>query len=173
MPVFARTKLVLQEDCYREKPERPYINYIGPNPAKVYEVAYQLIKDVFNASDSDIEEENYTWSKSGDKDKFKVRWFLHKDLDVFTYLYIRFDVSGEGSEKEGKVSIVIKPVMRTEYPQDTLWQRSLFYEILRTFWHRVFYHKKREEYAEECRYLCSFYQQKLKEAFQKLREQYG
>lgn len=173
MPAFARTKLVLQEDCYREKPQTISNSYVGPNPIKLYQITYELIKSVFNASDSDIQEENYKWTRSGDVDKIKVRWFLHKDMDVFTYLYIRFDFSAEGNEKEGKASVKVKPVMRTEYPQDSLWQRSLFYEIMRTFWHRVFYHKKREEYAEECRYLCSIYQQKLREVFSQLREHYG
>jgi hypothetical protein len=168
MPVFARTKIVIQEDCYKEKPERPTINYYGPNPTKLYEKCYDLIKTVWNASDSDIEEEKFSWGKA-EKEKFSVRWYLHKDLDIYTYMYIRFEVSGEGDDKSGKATIRIKPVIRTEYPQDTLWQRSLFYEMLRTFWHRSFYHKKREAYAEECRNLCTIYQRELVKIFKELR----
>jgi len=92
-------------------------------------------------------------------------------LDPYTYLYLRFDVSGSGNEKSGNAKIKIKPVMRTEYPQDTLWQRSLFYEMMRTFWHRMFYHRKREEYAEECRNLITLFQREINEFFKQLREE--
>jgi len=42
--------------------------------------------------------------------------------------------------------------------------------MLRTFWHRVFYRKKREEYAEECRHSIIFMQKKIKEFFEELRK---
>jgi hypothetical protein len=169
MPVFARTKLMIQEDCYHDKPERPMIKYVGPNAMNLYYKAYELIKAVFRVSDSDIEEERYNWSK-GEKDKFKVRWFVHKDLDAYTYIYIRVDVSASGDEKMGTAGIKIKPVMRTEYPQDTLWQRSLFYEMTRMFWHRAFYHEKREQYAEECRSMLITFQRQMNEFFKQMRE---
>ena len=54
MPVFARSKIVIQEDCYREKPERIAANYVGPNAAKLYYKVYELIKAIFRASDSDL-----------------------------------------------------------------------------------------------------------------------
>jgi hypothetical protein len=171
MPVWARTKIVVQEDCYREKPERINMKYVGPNPSKLYYKVYELLKSVFRASDSDIQEEKYSWGKAADKEKFKVRWYLHKDMDMYTYLYLRFEVSGSGNEKTGEASIKIKPVMRTEYAQDTLWQRSLFYEMLRVFWHRIFYHKKREYYAEECRNLMTVFQRNVNEFFKQLREE--
>ncbi|MEM5871307.1 MAG: hypothetical protein QW051_00370 [Candidatus Aenigmatarchaeota archaeon] len=172
MPQFARTKLVIQEDCYREKPERININYIGPNPIKLYYKVYELIKAVFRASDSDIHEERFTWGK-GEKEKFKVRWYLHKDLDAYTFWFITFDVNGAGDEKSGNAEIKIKPVMRTEYPQDTIWQRSLFYEMLRVFWHRVFYYRKREEYAEDCRNTISIFVRNVYEFMRQLREESG
>jgi hypothetical protein len=170
MPIFARTKLVLQEDCYREKPERVHMKYVGPHVTKLYYKAYELLKAIFRASDSDIEEERYHWGK-GEKEKFKVRWYLIKDMDVYTYLYVRVDVAGSGNEKSGNATIRLKPVIRTEYPQDTLWQRSLFYEMMRVFWHRAFYHEKREAYAEECRSMCIRFQREMNEFFKQLREE--
>ncbi len=169
MPAFARSKLMLQEDCYHDKPERPRMKYVGPNAMQLYYKAYELLKTIFRVSDSDIEEERYNWGK-GEKEKFKVRWFVHKDMDPYTYLYIRIDVSGSGDEKSGTGGVKMKPVLRTEYPQDTLWQRSLFYEMLRMFWHRAFYHEKREMYAEECRNMVITFQKQLNEFFKQLRE---
>jgi hypothetical protein len=170
MPQFARTKILMQDDCYREKPERIFINYVGPHPTKLYYKVYELIKAIFRAADSDILEEKFQWGK-GEKEKFKVRWYLHKDMDIYTYIYIKFDVSGHGDERSGKAEIKIKPVIRTEYPQDTIWQRSLFYEMLRVFWHRSFYFKKREEYAEECRNMLSVFNRNVHEFMRQLREE--
>ena len=42
----------------------------------------------------------------------------------------------------------IKPRLITEYPQDTIWQQSIIYEIFRRFWHKFFYHRKRMEYLD-------------------------
>lgn len=172
MPQFARTKLVIQEYCYREKPERANINYVGPNPMKLYYKVYDLMKAVFRVSDADIQEEKFNWGK-GEKEKFKVRWYIHKDMDLFTFLFVRIDISGYGDEKSGKAEISIKPVMRTEYPQDTIWQRSLFYEMLRVFWHRSFYYKKREEYADDCRNMVSILGRNIHEFLRQLREESG
>ena len=170
MPQFARTKVMLQDDCYREKPERININYVGPNPIKVYYKTYELIKSIFRVADSDIQEERFSWGK-GEKEKFKVRWYVHKDLDVYTYMFFVVDANGSGDEKSGSAEVKVKPVIRTEYPQDTIWQRSLFYEMLRVFWHRSFYSKKREQYAEDCRNMVSIFAKNIHEFFRLLREE--
>jgi len=85
-----------------------------------------------------------------------VRFEVVKDLDVFSYVIIRVNLSGEAKHsrqfgKEGTAKIEIEPILRTEYPQDTLWQRSLFYEMFRTFWHKTIYEDKRKRYVTECR----------------------
>lgn len=170
MPVFARTKLLMHDTCFEERPGRVTLKYVGPKPHKIHEKAYELIKSVFKTSDSDIQEEQYNWGK-GAEEKFKIRWWLHKDLDRFSYFWIRFDVSGSGTEKQGNASITLSPYLRTEYPQDTVWQRSLFYEMLRTLWHRIFYHNKRMDYITECRDLVSFYMKKMRELFKELKEE--
>ncbi|UCD03155.1 MAG: hypothetical protein JSV63_00785 [Candidatus Aenigmatarchaeota archaeon] len=178
MPILARMKMVIEEEIYPPKgpakgSPRSIHTYMGPNPAKLYPKARELAKAIFNATDADTHEEIYDWGVSGDKEKFRVRFFLHRDLDKFTYYLIRMDVKGEGSEKAGKASVTIRPLLRTEYPQDTLWQRTIFYEMLRVFWHRLFYHNKRREYILEGRNLLVMLQQQLEQYFRDLREQYG
>jgi hypothetical protein len=126
------------------------------------------MKAVFRVSDADIQETEYSWGKSEKGDKFNVVWWMHKDMDIFTYFYIRFHLSGEGTDKTGSAKIAVRGLLRTEYPQDTVWQRSLFYEMLRTFWHRAFYHKKREEYAEECRHSTVLFERRMKEFFHEI-----
>ncbi len=167
--VFARSKLTLEDNCFIEEPGGVEMKYVGPGVTKIYHRVYELMKSVFRVADSDIQETRYSWGKGERGEKFKVRWWLHKDMDLFSYLYIRFDLSGEGSEKTGHATISVRGLLRSEYPQDTVWQRSLFYEMLRTLWHRIFYHKKREEYAEECRHATILFNRKLKEFFEELK----
>ncbi len=169
--VFARAKLVMEDNCFTEEPSDVYLKMSVTNPAKMYKKSYDAIKAIFRVADSDIQETAYNWSKSGKGDKFKVRWWMHKDMDLFSYLFIRFDIAGEGGPAAGSFAITISALLRTEYPQDTVWQRSLFYEVLRTFWHRMFYHNKREEYAEECRHSVVVYADKLKELVDRLQRE--
>lgn len=173
MTVFARSKLTLKDNCFKEEPNVVSFKYVGPNPQKLYHFCYNLIKTVWRATDGDVQEEAYNWTKSGDEEKFRVRWVLHKDLDKFTYYWVKITLEGAGSEKSGKASVEISPVIFTEYPQDTVWQRSLLYEMLRTFWHRIFYHSKRAEYLTECRDLTAFYAKKVKAYFKELTEGAG
>ena len=88
-------------------------------------------------------------------------------------MFIRVRFSGEGDEKSGSAKIDMKPMLRTEYPQDTIWQRSIFYEMMRTMWHRAFYHRQRFDFNEECRHMAVMYQRQVQEFFKQLREKYG
>jgi len=150
--VFARAKITLEDNCFEEEPGAITLRYVGPNPSKIYKKTHELIKSVFRVTDSDVQETDYSWGKTSTGEKFKVEWWMHKDMDLFSYIYVRFRLDGEGNDKTGHAKLEIRGLLRSEYPQDTVWQRSLFYEMIRTFWHRVFYHKKREEFAEECRH---------------------
>jgi len=166
--VFARTKLTLEDNCFVEEPGAVTIRFVGPDVTKIYKKVYELMKSVFRVPDSAIQEVEYNWAKGEKGDKFKVTWWLHKDMDLFSYLYIRFRLWGEGNGT-GNAKLEIRSLLRSEYPQDTVWQRSLFYEMLRTLWHRIFYHKKREEYAEECRHSVVLFMKHMRKFLQQLR----
>ena len=166
---FARSKLALEDNCFEEEPGSLTLRYVGPNPQKLYTRTYDLIKSVFRVTDSDVQETDYSWGKTGTGEKFKVEWWLHKDMDLFSYLYIRFRLSGDGNDKTGQAKLEIRGLLRSEYPQDTVWQRSLFYEMIRTFWHRMFYHRKREEYAEECRHSQIILMKNLKQFLREIK----
>ena len=170
---FARTKLVIEDNCFEEEPGAISMRFIGMGVPKLYKKMYELIKSVFNVPESQIQETSHDWGRGKDKVKFSITWWLHKDLDVFSYLYIKFVLKGEGDEKTGNASVAVSPLVRSEYPQDTIWQRSLFYEMLRTFWHRVSYHRQRFDYSEECRHMVVTYQHQMQEFFKQLREKYG
>jgi hypothetical protein len=168
--VFARARLLIEDRCFEEKPSEIHIRYSGPHVAKLYKKCWELMQAVFDVPQSYIQETQYKWVKKGEGDAFQVRWWLHKDMDVFSYIYFRLDLKGKGTDKSGEAFIRLKAWLRSEYPQDTVWQRSIFYEILRTFWHRLFYRQRREEYREECRNSMVMYEKQLKDFFQKIKE---
>lgn len=158
--VWARTKLMIHDDLLRPLP-RMTIRFTGPNPEKFYKEIYNLIVMTFRVPEHSIQERDFTWSK-GDPEKFSIRWEVNKDLDKFSYYWIEIVLNGEMSKGHGRADMTVEGALRTEYPQDTLWQKSLLYEFLRMFWHTIFYSSKRDEYMREGRRLLSFFLDQLK-----------
>lgn len=138
--VWARAKLMLEEDLFRPMPFIT-IKFSGKNPERFYKEIYNLLLVSFRVHEHSIQEKEFNWSK-GETEKFRIVWELNKDLDKFSYYFIIVRLIGESSKEGGKAEIEVEGVLRTEYPQDTFWQRSLPYEILRMFWHTVFYGSK-------------------------------
>ncbi len=148
--VWAKSKLELYE--YVRQPDKDsVINYSGANIPAFYQFLKKAAVDVLGISATDLHEMAYTWEKTDGKDKFRIELRAIKEFDDFTHL--RFDVNfkGEFHDNEGNITIILKPRLITEYPQDSILQQSIFYEMARTFWHNTFYHKKRWEYLLQSR----------------------
>lgn len=138
-------------------------NYQGKNAEKLVKFVKKLIQSIFVPTTWQQKEINI---KDGEQ---AYTWFIFKDLDYYTYF--RVDVEMKISEKEGKVKIKLsEPVIVTEYPQETYWQKTFIYEILRVIWHNLFYNKKVEEYLESYKLKISCFEEKLLKYFEKLRE---
>ena len=151
--VFARTKLMMHDDLLRPRP-RMTIHYSGADPERFYTEIPRLLVSVWRISEHQIHERKITWSK-GDPETFKVSWEANKDLDKFSYYVLSVNLEGSFSKKYGTAIITIEGALRTEYPQDTIWERSLLYEFMRMTWHSVFYKSMRDGYFEEGRRLLS------------------
>lgn len=169
MPIFAKTKLVIHEDCLAP-PGAPFIvlNYAGPNPQNVYPQVKKLFLTLFKASDSELQERDFSWDRSGPGEKFSVKFDMIRDLDIFSFMQIIVDVSGNATPskefgKEGTATVRIDGRIRTEYPQDTFWQKSLFYEMFRVFYHRIIYEGTRRKYKDHCRGLITQFRDNLKQ----------
>lgn len=159
--VVARTKLMIHEDLLRPSPIMR-IHYTGKNPERFYKEIPGLLRTVFRISEQQIQEKKFVWSK-GDPEKFKVEWELNKDLDKFSYLFVEVILEGETSKGEGTADVIIAGALRTEYPQDSVWERSIVYEFFRTAWHNIFYHSKTSRYYREGRRLIGLFIEKVKE----------
>jgi hypothetical protein len=167
MPVFARTKLVIHDDCLI--PQAPFatIEYKGPNPQNIYNKIKELLVTVWRVDPGDVQEREFSWDRTSAAEKFKVRFEAVKDLDTFSFFFIRINLSGEAKHsrefgREGSAKIELDVALRTEYPQDTIWQRSLIYEMLRMLWHKAIYQSTRLRYLQECRELSERFAEEIK-----------
>ena len=154
--VFARTKILIHDWCIEEKPVTLKINYTGPNPQLAVKKYVEVLKRVFNVTDSQVMEKIFNWDRSGKTERFDIEYEVRKDLDKNTYMFIQGGLTGSVSPSEefgkiGNVTIKIYGAIRAEYPQDTFWQRSLLYELIRVFYHKIIYISRWEKYMEDCR----------------------
>ena len=170
MPIFARTKLILQEECFDFAGPELVLEYKGVDPQLAYSKIRECFSTVFGVKEAErVQEKEYTWNRVGKKETFKVSWHVTKDMDRFSYLYYKIKMSGFAEQtkngKEGEVRIEIASFLRTEYPQDNIWERSIFYEIARVFWHKVFYQEKRDEYQDICRTIANNFKDEIRSFF--------
>ncbi len=155
MPIFARAKITIEEDCLLPSP-KIWMTYSGPNPQKVYAKIIEILKVNMKVLPENIQERDFKWDRSGVPEKFSGAIEAFKDFDKFTYMLMWIDFSGEVKPskefgKEGTLKVALDAVIRTDYPQDTVWEKSLIYEIFRSFWHKAFYQERRYVYRENCR----------------------
>ncbi len=166
--VWARTKLLIWD--YIFEPIRDLtVNYTGKNPEKYYKKVKELSRVIFNVPDSYIQEKSYTWETGKDRERFEVSWEINKILDIHTYITVEVDIRGFTAEGEGRVTIRIRPRLITEYPQDTILQQNLVYEMMRRVWHRMFYQQKRMEYLDMGKELIMNFERGLKDYAEELK----
>jgi len=167
MPVFARTKIVIQDDCL--SPPVPFItlNYAGPNPQELYKKIKELFVTIWRVDPGDVQERQFSWDRTAAGEKFSVSFEVIKEMDTFSFILLTVNLKGEAKHsrefgREGNANMVIEPVLRTEYPQDTIWQRSLFYEFFRVLYHRLIYVDTRKRFLQECREMSVRLQEEIK-----------
>lgn len=158
--VWARAKLAIQDELLKPK-NRVEIRFTGANPEKFYHELPKIIASFFRIHSRDIQETKFNWSH-GEPEKFDVEWLVTKELDFFSHYFIEMSLKGTVSKGVGNVVLTMEGLLRTEYPQDTAWQRSFLYEILRTFWHKTFYVQTRDKYLAEGRRLIAHLAEELR-----------
>ncbi len=166
--VWARTKLLIWDYVF-EPVKDIRIAYSGKTPEKLYRKINELIRVVFNVPEGYIQEKTYKWEKKKDTDKFDVSWEVTKMFDTFTYLVIELNLKGFTTSGEGQATVAIKPRMITEYPQDTIWEQNLAYEMLRRFWHVTFYHHRRMEFLDVSKNMCIAFETSIKHHMEEIR----
>ncbi len=159
--VWARKRLAIWEDLFPPV-KKIYFRFEGKHPEKFYFKVSELLKKIFKVPDAYIQEKEYNWKKTENGHKFKINWLLMKPFDRWTYLNMEIDLKGFSENGYGKVSVVFEPRIVTEYPQDYVWQQTIFYEVIRKLLDAVFYKRKRERIYDEAREMCMRFQSELK-----------
>lgn len=167
--VWARTKLLIWDYIF-EPVKDIKIEHKGPGPERFYKKINELIRTIFNVPDAYVQEKNYSWEKGKDGERFEVEWEVTKVLDVYSYITVEIEMRGYSVNGEGKVSVRLKPRLITEYPQDTIFQQSILYEMARRFWHKFFYHHKRMEYLNFGKEILTSFESAVKHFGETLRE---
>ena len=165
--VWARTKLTILDYLY------PYqwvvIEHRGKNVQQVYKKIQEALVNIFRVPWDNIHERIYDWRRTERGEEFKVEWEAFRQFDNFTYLRIEVRLNGfVGKDGVGYVRIRYRPALITEYPQDTFWQQSIFYEMLRRLWHVIFYRRRRNEYYMLARELSEQFDREIKAFLEKL-----
>jgi hypothetical protein len=169
MPVFARSKLVMEEYCLTLRPRLDF-TYTGPNPQKAYQKLMDILITNIAVPRENIQEKDFRWDRGGEVENFSAALEVIKDYDAFSYMQMTISVKGtlkpsKEFGKEGNVSITIEGIVRTEYPQDTPWERSFIYEIFRRFYDVVLYKEQRKRFTDLCRDQMLTVQNELKSFF--------
>jgi hypothetical protein len=157
--VWAKTKLLIQDDLLHPEISSK-ITFEGPNVEIFYREVPKLLISAFRAGAHELQEKEVNWVVGGKK--FSANWELYKELDKYSYYAIQVKVVGGKNEITGKVKVGIKGYLRTEYPQDTIWQKSLLYEFMRMFWHTSFYAPRHLKYLAEGRRLIGIFIEDVK-----------
>ncbi|MFC2143632.1 hypothetical protein ACFLQN_04510 [Candidatus Aenigmatarchaeota archaeon] len=168
--VWARTKLLIWDYVF-EPVKAIEMNFVGKHPERYYKKMHELIRSVFNVPDAYIQEKSYNWEKLKDTERFDIAWEVTKILDVYSYITVILSLKGVSTGGEGRISIKIQPRLITEYPQDTVWQQNILYEMVRRFWHKAFYHNKRMQYLNYAKELIVGFERSVKEFAESLREE--
>ena len=175
MPIFARTKLVIHDNCLEVAPGSPLpgrsyitLNYSGPNPQNIYYQLKKILVSLFKIREDEIIEREFKWDRTKPEETFHTVLEHVKDMDRFSFIHIIVTLDGKVRPskdfgKEGSATIKIEGWLRTEYPQDTVWQRSLLYEMFRTFYHKVIYRETRMKYKDQCTSLIEQLQAEMKQ----------
>jgi len=83
MPVFARTKLLMEEPC-TTLPPKIQLNYSGPNPQKAYPKIIDILIKSLAVPRENIQEKDFKWDRLTDVEKFIAKLEIFKDFDKFS-----------------------------------------------------------------------------------------
>ncbi len=158
--VWARSKLVIEDSVIAPR-DTIIIEFKGIKPEKFYHAIPKAFMAAFRTDAHHLQEKKISWSH-GETEKFKIVWEGTKELDSFTYITFNIELSGSQIKGAGDATINLVGILRTEYPQDTVWEKSVFYEMIRVFWHKSFYTAQRNKYLEEGRRWMASFVEELK-----------
>ncbi len=145
-------KWVLDDDCLVPA-STIRIDFKGTNPFRFYRDIRTVLREVLEIRGKDIWERDFRWDFAVEPRKFFVKVAAKKSFDNWTAAY--FELTFQGTQpsdliKEGEMVIFVYSKLRTEAPNDTIWQKSSMYKGMRWLYFRTFYNDARRILLNKC-----------------------
>lgn len=143
---------VLEDDCLAPS-ARLIVNYVGPNPFRVYKKTRALLREIFEVESKDLWERDFRWDESGDPRGFYVRVYVDKGMDDKSGVFCEVILEGKQPSdptKEGKLKITINARLVTRWNLDTAFKQLPFYRGLIWIYMRSLYRDVRRNYLLRC-----------------------
>lgn len=145
-------KIILEDDCFA--PNRTLrIDFKGPRPFRFYSELILILRDIWEIRTMHIWERDFRWDNSVNPNTFFYKVVIQKKYDAWTTAYCEYIFQGNqptDPKKDGDMTILITPKLRTEMPDKTVWQRSAIYKGLRWLYFRTFYDDARRILLGKC-----------------------
>lgn len=130
--------------------EGPKISFLAKNIKKIISSALEMSED-------EIKESSFNLSR-GEKEKLKADYRLNKLIDRNCYYRFEISISYEIDINDvGKFESSIKGSLYFELPQETAFQRSIFYHFFFSLYWNLYYSEIIRKYIEQGKsYLSKF-----------------
>lgn len=128
-----------------------------PDPQNAYNELIDILIMRNNFPRGLINEELYEHEQDGDTHIIHSEVEAIKPFDAFSQVVIEFEldiemtpVRNEEFDYVGDIDLIIEGVVRTEYPQDTTFQKSIISHAFRVFYEKLLYSDVQEIYIQKC-----------------------
>jgi len=123
--------------------EKKVLNFTFNHPSRLLSAIPNYVKDVMKVDSADFFEDKIAWDKSSEDVSFFAQWRAKRGEDKYTNFWVTIVLQGKQNSKtkDGSVTIVILPTIKTELPSET----TLQYIVSRLYYN-MFYRKQLEYY---------------------------
>lgn len=126
-------------------------SYNGPNISFIAKNLKKIISSALEIREEDVKESSFNLSR-GEKEKMSAEYKINKKLDP--YCYYRFEIKSfyeADINDTGKFELSIKGSLYFELPQETFFQRSVFFHFFFSLYWNLYYSNIVGKYIEEGR----------------------
>ncbi|MEM1634280.1 MAG: hypothetical protein QW714_00955 [Nanopusillaceae archaeon] len=123
--------------------------YEGPNVSSLSKNVKKIISSALEILEEEIKEASFSLSRK-EKEVMDASYFLNKRIDNNCYYRFEIKVSYEADINDnGKFKASIKGSLYFELPQETSFQRSIFYHFFFSLYWNLYYSKIVEKYISQ------------------------
>ncbi len=122
------------------------IEYFGKNPFAVYSRMRGWLQGIFHTKGKDIFEPQFRWDLTADPRPFYFTMYVERQIDRFTFLYVRLTVFGaqpSDPDKSGRLHLEIRGSLLTQFPTGTRLQKLFLEPFVWAYYHAIYKNARR------------------------------